>query len=154
MSRSRATRPLMRYSLCPERYSRRPTTTSPGFKFIAGFSAARFFFRKAGSLEVSSSLAGFRISSVFSVPFVPPSCLCGELFSVVEFAEDAVELVGGLAEHFQQGRVEVARRPLGDRPEVDSDDRRAMSPLRSNEYLSFRVHLGVICHLSISFKDL
>src|ERR1700728_805066 len=44
MSLSRATRPLIRYSLCPERYRRRPTTTSPGRKLIDGcFSAARFF---------------------------------------------------------------------------------------------------------------
>ena len=42
-SRKRATRPLIKYSLWPERYSRRPTTTSPGFKAIAGFSAVRFF---------------------------------------------------------------------------------------------------------------
>ena len=56
MSRNRATRPLIRYSLWPERYRRRPTTTSPGFRCIACFSAAaRFFFRKAGSFESSPS---------------------------------------------------------------------------------------------------
>src|SRR5712664_4263812 len=44
MSRSLPTRPLIRYSLWPERYSRRQTTTSPGFIASAGFSAV-FFFR-------------------------------------------------------------------------------------------------------------
>src|SRR5215469_6836115 len=46
MSRSRATRPLMRYSLCPLRYKRRLTTTSPGFVTIGGFSAFLFFLPK------------------------------------------------------------------------------------------------------------
>src|SRR5271157_65664 len=43
MSRKRATRPLMRYSLWPLRYSLRLTTTSPGRVTSAGFSA--FFLR-------------------------------------------------------------------------------------------------------------
>src|ERR1700676_645985 len=69
----------MRYSLCPERYSRRPTTTSPGFRCIAGFSAARFFFRNFDSplllvvassgSDTSSSLFATAVS-VFSVPSV------------------------------------------------------------------------------------
>src|SRR5271155_2806505 len=42
-SRKRATRPLIKYSLCPERYNRRPTTISPAFIVIAAFSAPRFF---------------------------------------------------------------------------------------------------------------
>src|SRR5215469_3018318 len=46
MSRSRATRPLMRYSLCPLRYKRRLTTTSPGFVTVGGFSAFLFFLPK------------------------------------------------------------------------------------------------------------
>ena len=43
MSRNRATRPLMRYSLCPERYSRRLTVISPGLVVNAGFSSLFFF---------------------------------------------------------------------------------------------------------------
>src|SRR5499427_276395 len=58
MSRSRATRPLMRYSLCPLRYKRRLTTTSPGFVTIGGFSAFLFFLPKepesAGAAGVSA----------------------------------------------------------------------------------------------------
>src|SRR6266852_2703535 len=44
MSRSLPTRPLIKYSLWPERYSRRLTTTSPGFIANTGLSAG-FFFR-------------------------------------------------------------------------------------------------------------
>src|ERR1700741_1663603 len=44
MSRSLPTRPLIRYSLWPERYKRRLTTTSPGFVARTGLSAC-FFFR-------------------------------------------------------------------------------------------------------------
>src|SRR6266852_2417789 len=44
MSRSLPTRPLIKYSLWPERYSRRLTTTSPGFIARTGLSAC-FFFR-------------------------------------------------------------------------------------------------------------
>src|SRR6266478_5070603 len=43
MSRSRAMRPLIKYSLCPDRYSRRLTTTSPGFVAGTGLSPAFFF---------------------------------------------------------------------------------------------------------------
>src|SRR2546425_3872383 len=62
MSRNRATRPLIRYSLCPERYRRRLTTTSPGRATGAGASAA-FFLRRgfdstpAGAPLSESSLA-------------------------------------------------------------------------------------------------
>src|SRR5262249_51731833 len=38
MSRRRATRPLIKYSLCPLRYKRRLTTTSPGLVTSTGFS--------------------------------------------------------------------------------------------------------------------
>src|SRR5882757_2172965 len=50
MSRSRATRPLIRYSLCPLRYSLRLTTTSPGLLTSAGFSdfLRRLAFRNSG----------------------------------------------------------------------------------------------------------
>src|ERR1700674_5855595 len=44
MSRSLPTRPLIRYSLWPERYRRRLTTTSPGLITGTGFSA-NFLFR-------------------------------------------------------------------------------------------------------------
>src|SRR5579859_3520435 len=59
MSRRRATRPLIRYSLCPLRYKRRLTTTSPGFATISGFSAFFFFllFKNAGSLPAATILA-------------------------------------------------------------------------------------------------
>src|SRR5580704_252932 len=60
-SRKRATRPLITYSLCPERYSRRPTTTSPGFIDGACFSAARFFLNLLaadGSSTVASVASG------------------------------------------------------------------------------------------------
>src|SRR6266478_4287056 len=64
ISRSRATRPLIKYSLCPERYSRRLTTTSPGFIAKTGFSAA--FFRRF-PLPNSRSAAP-------SSPSAPRSC--------------------------------------------------------------------------------
>src|ERR1700682_1963809 len=44
MSRRRPTRPLIRYSLCPERYSLRLITTSPGFVTSTGASCC-FFLR-------------------------------------------------------------------------------------------------------------
>ena len=37
MSRRRAVRPLIRYSLWPERYRRRPITTSPGLRLQGCF---------------------------------------------------------------------------------------------------------------------
>src|SRR5271167_2642913 len=61
MSRRRATRPLIRYSLCPLRYKRRLTTTSPGLVTLEGFSARFFFFARnpVGSPSVGvSSIAG------------------------------------------------------------------------------------------------
>src|SRR5712692_7695495 len=53
MSRRRATRPLMRYSLWPERYKRRPTTTSPGLACTAGLSAVRL--RRSGLRPADAS---------------------------------------------------------------------------------------------------
>src|SRR5882762_3147845 len=73
MSRKRPTRPLMRYSLCPERYSRRLTTTSPGFIARTGLSAAFFFFLNLlpGSAGISAhscaSGAGVGSSEIISV---------------------------------------------------------------------------------------
>src|SRR5216683_4595871 len=58
-SRNRATRPLIRYSLCPERYNLRLTTTSPGFTAKTGLSAVffrRFPLTNSGSAAVSSAL--------------------------------------------------------------------------------------------------
>src|ERR1700751_4330318 len=49
MSRRRATRPLIRYSLWPLRYRRRLTTTSPGFATIGDFSV--FFLFLARKLD-------------------------------------------------------------------------------------------------------
>src|SRR6516164_3932094 len=93
MSRRRATRPLMKYSLCPLRYKRRLTTTSPGFVTIDGFSVFLFFFPQepesagaaggsawasaggrsldsdgAGGSEGSVSAGGLAVSSVFPGP--------------------------------------------------------------------------------------
>src|SRR5665213_2715424 len=68
----------MRYSLCPERYKRRPTTTSPGFNVNACFSAAvRFFFKNDGPLESPSSAcvscrARLSAPSARPPPFSPP----------------------------------------------------------------------------------
>src|SRR6266852_3405783 len=67
MSRSLPTRPLMRYSLWPERYSRRLTTTSPGFGARTGLSAAFFFF-----LNLPSDSAGISAS-----PSVVSCCVSG-----------------------------------------------------------------------------
>src|SRR6266478_1250278 len=67
MSRSLPTRPLMRYSLWPERYSRRLTTTSPGFIARTGLSAAFFFF-----LNLLSGSAG-----ISAEPSVVSSCVSG-----------------------------------------------------------------------------
>src|SRR5712664_113965 len=67
MSRSLPTRPLMRYSLWPERYSRRLTTTSPGFIARTGLSAAFFFF-----LNLPSASAGISAN-----PSVVSSCVSG-----------------------------------------------------------------------------
>src|ERR1700737_3077378 len=112
MSRKRATRPLIKYSLCPERYSRRLTTTSPGFIAKTGLSAAfflRFPLTNSGSATASgagapSSCRGaascapawlaFAISSpsvfsalsalsALSVPSVPPASASSVLIPAV-----------------------------------------------------------------------
>src|SRR5580693_7553704 len=61
MSRRRPTRPLIRYSLWPERYKRRVTTTSPGLVASMGLSPPflrRLPFRNSGALaDVSSGCA-------------------------------------------------------------------------------------------------
>src|ERR1700689_5188288 len=67
-SRRRPTRPLIRYSLCPERYRRRPTTISPGRDAMAGFSGARLFqclrLTAVSSTRISSVEASVRLSTV------------------------------------------------------------------------------------------
>src|ERR1700676_208174 len=66
MSRRRATRPLMRYSLCPERYRRRLTTTSPGLVASARLSALflrRLPLRNSGSMAEVSSVWGASCSA-------------------------------------------------------------------------------------------
>src|ERR1700722_5639617 len=68
-SRKRATRPLIKYSLWPERYSRRPTTTSPGFNAIAGFSARRFFH----GFFLSASAAAWASASAMTIASGPLS---------------------------------------------------------------------------------
>src|SRR5216684_2847219 len=99
MSRSLPTRPLIRYSLWPERYSRRQTTTSPGFIASAGFSAV-FFFRlnlppgsagdgaepSAAASCVSGGCAGS--SERISVVSVKPE---SSLFSMTRVAESVAE---------------------------------------------------------------
>src|ERR1700676_2707494 len=62
ISRKRATRPLIKYSLCPERYNRRLTTTSPGFTTKTGFSAAflrRFPLTNSDPASAPSGQAAF-----------------------------------------------------------------------------------------------
>src|SRR5215470_4412930 len=74
MSRKRATRPLIRYSLCPLRYKRRLTTTSPGFVTISGLSAFFFLllFRNveasppSGTTSATFSLAGVSVNEMSS----------------------------------------------------------------------------------------
>src|SRR6266496_676694 len=73
MSRSRAMRPLIKYSLCPERYSRRLTTTSPGFVAGTGLSSAFFFLlNKLLNLPPPSEEA----SAVLSVASICVSGAC------------------------------------------------------------------------------
>src|SRR5712664_2408934 len=67
MSRSLPTRPLFGYSRWPERYSRRLTTTSPGFIARTGLLAAFFFF-----LNFPSGSAG-----ISAEPSVVRSCVSG-----------------------------------------------------------------------------
>src|ERR1700674_4349093 len=67
MSRSLPTRPLIRYSLWPERYRRRLTTTSPGLIAGTGFSA-NFLFR----LNLPPGSAGDRAE-----PSAAGSCVAG-----------------------------------------------------------------------------
>src|SRR5712691_12214267 len=73
MSRSRAMRPLIRYSLCPERYSRRLTTTSPGFVAGTGLSSA-FFFLLNKLLNLPTPAA--EASAVLSVASICASGAC------------------------------------------------------------------------------
>src|SRR5690348_2331638 len=76
MSRSRPTRPLIRYSLCPLRYRRRLTTTSPGFVTISGLLS--FFFRlPLKESPFSSDWLASTGASVFSADSVPGSCVTG-----------------------------------------------------------------------------
>src|ERR1700683_540505 len=68
MSANRPTLPLIKYSLCPERYNRRLTTTSPGL--VASTSFSVFFFRRlpfrnSDSGTISAATSG--MSSVGSV---------------------------------------------------------------------------------------
>src|SRR5713101_70503 len=77
-SRSRATRPLIRYSLCPERYNLRLTTTSPGFTAKTGLSAVffrRFPLTNSGSAAVSSALGATSASegAASCIPSAAPS---------------------------------------------------------------------------------
>src|SRR5216684_5920423 len=73
MSRSRAMRPLIKYSLCPERYSRRLTTTSPGFVAGTGLSSVLFFLlNKLLNLPPPSAEA----SAVLSVASICVSGAC------------------------------------------------------------------------------
>src|SRR5689334_17495174 len=66
MSRSRPTRPLIRYSLCPLRYSRRLTTTSPGFVTISGLPSPFFLrFPLMNSGPAVSAAPGLSASSLF-----------------------------------------------------------------------------------------
>src|SRR5712664_3301618 len=67
MSRSLPTRPLIKYSLWPERYSRRLTTTSPGFTARTGLSSD-FFFR----LNLPPGSAGDGVE-----PSAAASCVSG-----------------------------------------------------------------------------
>src|SRR5258708_20592056 len=57
MSRSRAARPLIRYSLWPDRKRRRQTTTSPGLVASTGLSVffLRLFLMNSGSARGGSS---------------------------------------------------------------------------------------------------
>src|SRR6266571_3728595 len=73
MSRSRAMRPLIKYSLCPERYSRRLTTTSPGFVAGTGLSSA-FFFLLNKLLNLPTPAA--EASAVLSVASICASGAC------------------------------------------------------------------------------
>src|SRR5579859_6540942 len=65
MSRKRATRPLIKYSLCPLRYKRRLTTTSPGFIATSGLSDFLFFlpFKNAGWPSAGTIFASVCASS-------------------------------------------------------------------------------------------
>src|SRR5216683_8218436 len=63
-SRNRATRPLIRYSLCPERYNLRLTTTSPGFTAKTGLSAV--FFRRFPLTNSVSAAASSRQAALSS----------------------------------------------------------------------------------------
>src|SRR6267378_4942087 len=99
MSRSLPTRPLIRYSLWPERYRRRLTTTSPGLIAGTGFSA-NFLFRlnlppdsagdgaepSAAASCVSGACAGS--SERISVTSVKPE---SSLFSVTRVVESVAE---------------------------------------------------------------
>src|SRR5712691_635244 len=72
MSRRRATRPLMRYSLWPERYNRRPTTTSPGLACTAGLSAVRL--RRPGLRPADASApSALSVASAASFSRAPPA---------------------------------------------------------------------------------
>src|SRR5713101_9273768 len=81
MSRSLPTRPLIRYSLWPERYSRRQTTTSPGLVARTGLSAD-FFFR----LNLPPGSAGDGAEPSAAVSCVSGGCAgSSERISVVSF---------------------------------------------------------------------
>src|SRR6267378_2424323 len=99
MSRSLPTRPLIRYSLWPERYRRRLTTTSPGLIAGTGFSA-NFLFR----LNLPPGSAGDRAEPSAAVSCVSGVCAGSSdrisvasfkpevaLFSVTSAAESVAE---------------------------------------------------------------
>src|SRR5882724_2959352 len=83
MSRNRATRPLIKYSLCSLRYNRRLTTTSPGFVTSSGLSAFFFLFpfRNAGPSVATvaspeSKFCSAELASLFSVLSALRSASC------------------------------------------------------------------------------
>src|SRR5712692_2486647 len=141
-SRSRAGRPLIRYSLCPERYNRRPTTTSPGFKWIGGFSNARFFFGNLSSSVVPSSTgtsspALFPAFSVSSAVNFPPCALSGTGTGPIADAGSPPSSTNFAASaNFGSTRVRVtSASPSGGRLAVPLKMQSAMRSARSDLWL-------------------
>src|SRR6266849_5603517 len=152
ISRNRATRPLIKYSLCPDRYSLRLTTTSPGF-IATGFSAA-FFFRfplpNSGSAAASSAGgAAFDsggvpscipttpasiTSSLFSVPPVPPASVNSVLGNCVSSALSSTNRAASASSGSSIVSVTSAN-PIGGRFVVPLKMQSAMRSARSDLWL-------------------
>src|SRR6266705_6168708 len=155
MSRSRAMRPLIKYSLCPDRYSRRLTTISPGFVAGTGLSSVFFFLLNKllnlppPSEEASAvlSVASICVSGACAAASARNSLVCGacsdpvavtSVFdSFVSSSPAAVSITNRAASASSGSSIVMvtSARPIGGRLVVPLKIQSAMRSARSDLWL-------------------